>query len=445
MSRHRESGYGVREVVLQVRTGTHLLAGTEAKVWMRVGNENDRTQWFHVASESGAFRRGEVDEVVLRLGPSVDPGVIDRVEVFHDGGGAFDGWYLDEIHVEGRRLDFDTWLARDEPPYRLDATSLYDEQLRAYTVAIHTSEALFAGTDANVFVQIMGSRTSTPWIRLHRTSVSLFESGQTDEVTIFAEDVGAVVGVWIRHDGSGMLDGWRVDWIEVDGRRMAIDRWLGRRSGDGRCDALHRLRPWVDAKRPMTFALCTFEGLQDQAEAAFVDDLTTLGHLLGRHGLDISRAPARFDVVLPRSWASWQAQYADPRALLVAAAAARKLVQPARAGGLVPVTYGGKLELPLRNHSGLSHEQVGVFMALPSQHPATIGHEIGRFFGLPPSQGCEEPDGPSSRLRHLRNPDDVLDGAADNLMSDSTLPVSAQSFTSGQVDAMAVRMLRYVG
>ena len=134
MSRHRESGYGVREVVLQVRTGTHLLAGTEAKVWMRVGNENDRTQWFHVASESGAFRRGEVDEVVLRLGPSVDPGVIDRVEVFHDGGGAFDGWYLDEIHVEGRRLDFDTWLARDEPPYRLDATSLYDEQLRAYTV-----------------------------------------------------------------------------------------------------------------------------------------------------------------------------------------------------------------------------------------------------------------------------------------------------------------------
>lgn len=445
MRRDRESGYGVRTVHLHVRTGTHLLAGTEARVWLRLHGEDETTQWFAVSSESGAFRRGEVDEVVLRLGPSVDPGPIRRIDVYHDDAGAFSGWYLDEIEVEGESLHYDCWLAADEPPYRLDATSLFDEQLRPYDLRIRTSEALFAGTDARVFLQVFGSRATTPWIRLHDPSRRLFASGQTDELRIFAEDVGALVGVWIRHDSAGLLDGWRLDWIEVDGRQLSFDRWLARSRGNGRIDAFHRVVPWIDAQRPLSLSLCTFAGLEQQAERALQRDLESLDHLLGRHGLEIRRADRELDFVLPEPWVAWQARHADPHALLDAVADARRAALPARASRVVPVWYGGKLELRSTLHPGLSRERNGVFLSLPSRHEASIGHEIGRFFGLAPSYGCEDPDGPSSRLRHLRNPSDVLDGHRSNVMSMSDAPLRDQGFTAGQFDAMVLRMLRYVG
>ncbi|MEY3011764.1 MAG: hypothetical protein RIT45_499 [Pseudomonadota bacterium] len=445
MRRVREEGYGVRELRLRVRTGTHLLAGTEALVWMRLCGREDRTQWFAVRPEEGAFRRGEVDEVVLRLGPAVDPGEIVRIDVYHDDSGSFSGWYLDQIEVDGEVLHYDCWLAADEPPYRLDATSLYDEELRAYDVRVRTSEALFAGTDARVFLQLFGSRGTTPWIRLFTPGHRHFVSGQVDEWRLFAEDIGALLGVWVRHDSKGIADGWRLDWIEVDGRRMAFDRWLARSSGNGRTDAFHRVRPWIDAQRPLELGLCTFAGLEKEAERALTQDLASLDHLLGRHGIEVRRADRALDLVLPEPWLAWQARHADPRELLDAVADVRREQLPARAGRVVPVWYGGRLEHQLHLHPGLSRERNGIFLSLPTRHEASIGHEIGRFFGLAPSHGCEDPDGPSSRLRHLRNPQDVLDGHPSNVMSQSDAPLRRQGFTAGQLDAMVLRMLRYVG
>ncbi len=444
MTRHRSEGFGVRDLTLHVRTGSHLLAGSEARVWMRLGNDSDRTQWFRTIPTSGSFRRGEVDTVELRLGPAVDPGRIDRIDVLHDGSGSMAGWYLESIEVDGQTLHYGCWLAKDEPPFRRDATSLYDEELRAYDVVVRTSEALFAGTDADVTIQLIGTRATTAPIRLFAPGRRLFESGQVDEFRLFAEDVGALLGVRLRVDGGGLLDGWRVDWVEVDRRRLAFDRWLARRSGDGRLDAFHRVRPWVVAEHPIDVSLCTFADQLDEANAALAQDLDTLNGVLNRFGVAVRRAAPRFDVVLPRSWPQWLVDASDANEAVARVSDARRLAQPVTPRRHLTATYIGALPYVIGVHPSLSTEATGLVISLPARVESSVVHAFGRCFGLAPTYGCEEADGATSRLRHLRNPSDVVDGDAENAMSQVDVPGRICTFTSGQVDAMVLRMLRYL-
>lgn len=444
MTRHRSEGFGVRDLTLRVRTGSHLLAGSEARVWMRLGNDSDRTQWFRTVPTSGAFRRGEVDTVQLRLGPAVDPGRIDRIDVWHDGSGSMAGWYVESIEVDDQTLHYGCWLAADEPPFRRDATSLYDEELRAYDVVVRTSEALFAGTDAEVSIQLIGTRATTAPMRLFAPGRRLFESGQVDEFRLFAEDVGALLGVWLRVRGGGLLDGWRVDWVEVDRRRLAFDRWLARRSGDGRLDAFHRLRPWVVAERAIEVGLCTFDDSHDVAEAALAADIESLNRVLNRYGISVQRADTRFDVVLPRTWDAWLAEADDAAEAVSRLSDARRLAQPMTPRRQLSATYVGAVPYVLGVHPGLSTESNGLVLALPARVESSVVHAFGRCFGLAPSYGCEEFDGSTARLRHLRNPSDVVDGDPTNAMSQVDVPAGQCSFTSGQMDAMVLRMLRYL-
>ena len=444
MSRHRSEGFGVRDLTLRVRTGSHLLAGSEARVWMRLGNDSDRTQWFRAIPESGAFRRGEIDAVNLRLGPAVDPGRIERVDVVHDGSGSMAGWYLDSIEVDDRTLHYGCWLASDEPPFRRDASSLYDEELRAYDIVVRTSEALFAGTDAEVSIQLIGSRATTAPMRLFAPGQRLFESGHVDEFRIFAEDVGSLLGVWLRVRAAGWLDGWRVDWVEVDRRRLTFDRWLARRSGDGRFDAFHRVRPWVVAERPIEISLCSFAEEAEAANAALAEDVETLNRVLNRFGISVQRADSRFDLVLPRSWDAWLIDGVDAVDAVARLSNARRLAQPVTPRRHLSATYIGALPYVLGVHPGLSTEATGLVLSLPARVESSVVHAFGRCFGLAPTYGCEEFDGPTSRLRYLRNPSDVVDGDSENAMSQVDVPGRLCTFTSGQVDAMVLRMLRYL-
>jgi hypothetical protein len=312
-----------RRVHIELQVGEHLLSGSAARLWLRLAGTAGCTQWFSVCPPGGRFRRGDVVAQVLRLSRATDPGEIRRVDLCHDGAGRLAGLYISTIRCDGRPLHVDQWLAADEPPYRLDATTLDDEDARAYEVRVRTSEALWAGTDARVSLQLEGSRSTTPWMLLHTPGRRLFEAGQTDSFRLYAEDIGALVGVWLRQDGGGAMDGWRVDWIEVDGRRLTFDRWLGRGAGDGRRDAFHRLRPWLTAKGPLQLACCAFAGAREAAEQALCADLVVLEGILGRHGLAVARAEADYELTLDEPWEAWRGRFQEPRALLSALAAER--------------------------------------------------------------------------------------------------------------------------
>ncbi|MCO4762095.1 MAG: hypothetical protein KC502_11360 [Myxococcales bacterium] len=439
------AGTPLRNIELSVRTGTHLLAGTDAPVWVQLVGSRRRTQWFLLQPEGGDFERASIQTFSLAVAPAVDPGEVEVVNVQIGEGGALGGWYLDSIHVDGAPHRFDAWLALDEPPFRLDASSVRDDAARAYDIVVQTSEAFLSGTDAPVFLQIIGTKTSTPWIRLHEPEKRSFRAGSMDHFREWSEDVGVIVGAWLKHHNEGLAPGWRVEWVDIDGRRLAFDRWLAMDEGNGRLDAYARHRPWLKADRPLQLSLTTFADIRERAEAALSDDIMHANRAYGRYGITIERAPAERDVILDtEQWITFQARHADTAGLAKELVRLRSERAPQTHRRVLPVFYVGGFEHMTGRYPGVSRPPWGVFLSLAQRRPTTLCYELGRYFGLQPTSGASADPALMGAPRVHANPHDVMEGEPSNLMAGSKLPINLLRLTNGQLESMVLGLMRFV-
>lgn len=87
-------------------------------------------------------------------------------------------------------------------------------------VKVTTSDERGAGTDANVFIEIVGALDSTSRRKLE-SSANDFERGQTGTYAVMAVDIGDVVSIEIGHDGGGgnpllaMSADWHLASVEI--------------------------------------------------------------------------------------------------------------------------------------------------------------------------------------------------------------------------------------
>ncbi|XP_060590129.1 uncharacterized protein LOC132745272 [Ruditapes philippinarum] len=83
-----------------------------------------------------------------------------------------------------------------------------------YLISAKTGTRHGAGTDANVYISLIGSGGSTGTIDFSGT----FESGDVDEKAIFAKDIRPIHKIQIGHDGRswhGMLSSWDLEYISI--------------------------------------------------------------------------------------------------------------------------------------------------------------------------------------------------------------------------------------
>ncbi|XP_062591451.1 lipoxygenase homology domain-containing protein 1-like [Saccostrea cucullata] len=84
-----------------------------------------------------------------------------------------------------------------------------------YQIIVKTGTKSFAGTDANVYIQLHGKKgLETPRLPLDDEKNN-FEKGQTDVFKLETIDVGPLALVTIGHDGSGPGAGWFLDEVRV--------------------------------------------------------------------------------------------------------------------------------------------------------------------------------------------------------------------------------------
>ncbi len=112
-----------------------------------------------------------------------------------------------------------------------------------YEVQIHTSDLPGAGTDAGVFITLMGTQGHSAEILLE----SLKRDFERDAVDIFRlyglQDLGSITGIRLRHDNHGASPGWHVDYALVrriqDGEAYlaSFNRWLAVDEGDRAIEA----------------------------------------------------------------------------------------------------------------------------------------------------------------------------------------------------------------
>jgi hypothetical protein len=110
-----------------------------------------------------------------------------------------------------------------------------------YKVDVQTGSMRHAGTDADVFIQLVGAGKLSPEIELDNTANN-FEKGQLDTFEIDTPDVGWINQIRIFHNNKGDHPGWYLKYVEVLDEdinipfRADFDRWLARDEGDKRID-----------------------------------------------------------------------------------------------------------------------------------------------------------------------------------------------------------------
>uniref|UniRef100_A0A8C6KMV9 ST8 alpha-N-acetyl-neuraminide alpha-2,8-sialyltransferase 5 n=1 Tax=Nothobranchius furzeri TaxID=105023 RepID=A0A8C6KMV9_NOTFU len=262
-----------------VVTGDVRAAGTNANVFCQIYGDEGKTEILSLKSRSNNFERGTTEIFKIE---ALDVGKIYKIRVFHDGKGIGDGWFLETVDIKRLTMavvQVETytfpcnrwyffpckrWLAVDEDDGQLarelvpvdeafmrkgdedeedsEATLGLEQKAMSttYTVRIKTGDKKYAGTDANVFMTLFGSKDDTGIITMKasKTHKNKFERYTTDEFTVEAVDLGPLQKIRIGHDNWGSA-GWFLDWVEIDAQSLGqklcfpCGRWLDKGEDDG--------------------------------------------------------------------------------------------------------------------------------------------------------------------------------------------------------------------
>ncbi|KAG2501257.1 hypothetical protein HYH03_001064 [Edaphochlamys debaryana] len=228
------------EYLVQVYTSDVKNAGTDAGIWIElIGDKLTSGRQALIDTGKDTFERGQVDDfkvICRQLGP------LKAIRVWHDGKGA--AWHMDMIVVTlptGEKYYFSLgdWLSAQRPNVEIPA-SIQDPTLdrRMYKVVVRTSDLPGAGTDANVYVELRGTRGATPRTVLRNKATNPFERGQVDEFEISSSDLGALTELLIGHDNTGKGPGWHLEQVEITDVKLGqtwyfeCNKWFDSKIGD---------------------------------------------------------------------------------------------------------------------------------------------------------------------------------------------------------------------
>jgi hypothetical protein len=83
-----------------------------------------------------------------------------------------------------------------------------------YTVTVYTSDVRNAGSSANVFCELHGSKGKLGACRLENAADN-FSRGKKDVFAVRGSEVGELQQLLLWHDGGGMAPDWHVQQVEV--------------------------------------------------------------------------------------------------------------------------------------------------------------------------------------------------------------------------------------
>ncbi|KAL0965208.1 hypothetical protein UPYG_G00278200 [Umbra pygmaea] len=228
-------------------------AGTDAQVFLQLYGEKGKSDEIKLESKSDSFEQGQLDKFMIEM---PDVGKLIKLRIWHEKRHPFAGWHFAKATVmktlttEKYTFNCGRWLDINEDDNEiireLPATGAMVPEplpLLKYCITICTGNVSGAGTDASVFLNIIGDLgdTGDRLMFLSKNNVNKFETGNADEFLIEAVFLGQVRRLRVGHDGRGGGCGWFLDKVMVreEGQpeSTAIEfpcyRWLDRNEDDG--------------------------------------------------------------------------------------------------------------------------------------------------------------------------------------------------------------------
>uniref|UniRef100_A0A8C3H224 Lipoxygenase homology PLAT domains 1 n=1 Tax=Corvus moneduloides TaxID=1196302 RepID=A0A8C3H224_CORMO len=256
---------------VHVLTGTVWGAGTDANVFLSIyGMERGDTgeRQLKRSNNLNKFEKGQVDVFTIK---AIDLGELKKLRIRHDNSGSRPSWFLERVEIidlkESTTYYFpcQRWLAVEEDDGQIarelvpvdeafvkkdsendsqsPATLGLEQKAKSttYTVKVKTGDKKNAGTDANVFITLYGSKDDTGIVSLKASKINKnkFERGKVDEFTVESVDIGDLKKIKIGHDNTGNSTGWFLEWVEIDAPSLGqclkfpCGRWLDKSEDDG--------------------------------------------------------------------------------------------------------------------------------------------------------------------------------------------------------------------
>ncbi|XP_054253211.1 lipoxygenase homology domain-containing protein 1 [Indicator indicator] len=257
-----ENTYEVR-----VLTGNVSGAGTDANVFLNIygiGRGDTGERQLKRSNNLNKFEKGQVDVFTIK---AIDLGELKKLRIGHDNTGASPSWFLERVEIidlkESTTYYFpcQRWLAVEEDDGQIvrelvpvdeafvkkdtenDGQSLATLGLEqkakstTYTVKVKTGDKKNAGTDANVFITLYGSKDDTGIVRLKASKINKnkFERGKVDEFTVESVDIGDLKKIKIGHDNKVVPYEITVYTSDIFGAGTDADVFIVLYGSDGIC------------------------------------------------------------------------------------------------------------------------------------------------------------------------------------------------------------------
>ncbi|XP_064032385.1 lipoxygenase homology domain-containing protein 1 [Pogoniulus pusillus] len=257
-----ENTYEVR-----VLTGNVSGAGTDANIFLNIygiGRGDTGERQLKRSNNLNKFEKGQVDVFTIK---AIDLGELKKLRIGHDNTGTSPSWFLERVEIidlkESTTYYFpcQRWLAVEEDDGQIvrelvpvdeafvkkdtenDGQSLATLGLEqkakstTYTVKVKTGDKKNAGTDANVFITLYGSKDDTGIVRLKASKINKnkFERGKVDEFTVESVDIGDLKKIKIGHDNKVVPYEITVYTSDIFGAGTDADVFIVLYGSDGIC------------------------------------------------------------------------------------------------------------------------------------------------------------------------------------------------------------------
>ncbi|MEE9430456.1 MAG: PLAT/LH2 domain-containing protein [Melioribacteraceae bacterium] len=200
---------------LTFNTGTQSGSGTDADVSIILFGTKGQSKEIILNSQitGNAFEKGSSNSFVLS---SDDLGKITKLKVWHNNKWLGADWFLDNILLEEdttQELTYFSvgrWIKKDQK------VEMKSTQHANYSVDITTGTLPGAGTNANVSLDIIGSKGSTNFFNVNSYIKSKdFITGYTESFTLPLKDIGQIKEVKVKSDSSGFNNNWFLNRIII--------------------------------------------------------------------------------------------------------------------------------------------------------------------------------------------------------------------------------------
>ncbi|XP_075595826.1 LOW QUALITY PROTEIN: lipoxygenase homology domain-containing protein 1 [Balearica regulorum gibbericeps] len=252
---------------VHVLTGNVWGAGTDANVFLSIygiGRGDTGERQLKRSNNLNKFEKGQVDVFTIK---AIDLGELKKLRIRHDNSGASPSWFLERVEIvdlkESTTYYFpcQRWLAVEEDDGQIvrelvpvdeafvkkdsenDGQSLATLGLEqkakstTYTVKVKTGDKKNAGTDANVFITLYGSKDDTGIVSLKASKINKnkFERGKVDEFTVESVDIGDLKKIKIGHDNKVVPYEITVYTSDIFGAGTDADVFIVLYGSDGIC------------------------------------------------------------------------------------------------------------------------------------------------------------------------------------------------------------------